>query len=941
MANVIYKKGQSANLDAVSVIDGQILVTEDNGEMFVDMSDGVRKKITDTNKVDKIEGKNLSTNDFTDEYKNKLDNIETEATKTIVDTTYNKETNSQSLNAQSGVAVAAAIADLVNSAPETLNTLDELSKALGDDPNFATTVATELGKKANKDELIGETTTEGGEIFNLYEDTEEDFGTIGGISIGKQTVPKNKAGQYGHAEGVGTSASGKASHAEGAGTKADAEATHAEGAGTLVTGAGSHAEGRGINFTVKVTAISGNIVTVKSNNSSIIERVSELEAIDKNAVIWYETDSSNHNGEFYYATNIEIQKTLGVASSCKITLDRAPSFTTTGVNLTIIMGAALSYMSHTEGNYCVTADIEATNLYGNEGSDKQRQHAEGSRTLALGYAAHAEGELTLAKGNKSHAEGNQTTTLGTDSHAEGYKTKTTATDAHAEGNTTEANGQAAHAEGMRTKANGKGSHTEGIDTIADGEAAHAEGARYTSPYDGTVYELIASGIGSHAEGAGVQAIGDYSHAEGLCGVASGNGAHVEGTDCKATGQYTHAEGHTSIASGQQAHAEGKKTEASGNNSHAEGYQSKATRWCAHAEGGDTQVTGEYGHAEGRETVVSGEAAHSEGKLTEARGDYSHASGLGTIASADAQTVVGKYNDVDSEFLFIVGNGIDDDNRTNAFAVYKEGTVCAGVSTKKYDSSLTLVTKDYVDNSIKDPILEYINYEFDEKNEQIIITGCEKANYFIDLPKTIEGYPVRRIGDSAFNDERCRDISNITIPDSVISIGEQVFYDCRFTNIIIPNSVENIGKSAFMHCRELKNIIIPNSITSISEEMFYGCSSLTNITIPTSVTSIGRQAFAECNNLTDVYYEGTQEQWNNIYINGDGEYGNDDLFNATIHYNQRLATVEYVNTTVNQLDNVLRDILTAIQTDRSALEKVEAIEQTIVNYLENKTVAEVE
>lgn len=39
------------------------------------------------------------------------------------------------------------IAALIDSAPETLNTLNELSAALGDDPNFATTVSTELGKK--------------------------------------------------------------------------------------------------------------------------------------------------------------------------------------------------------------------------------------------------------------------------------------------------------------------------------------------------------------------------------------------------------------------------------------------------------------------------------------------------------------------------------------------------------------------------------------------------------------------------------------------------------------------------------------------------------------------------------------------------------------------------------------------------------------------------
>ena len=45
------------------------------------------------------------------------------------------------------------VASIVDSAPETLDTLNELALALGDDPNFATTVATEIGKKANQTDL--------------------------------------------------------------------------------------------------------------------------------------------------------------------------------------------------------------------------------------------------------------------------------------------------------------------------------------------------------------------------------------------------------------------------------------------------------------------------------------------------------------------------------------------------------------------------------------------------------------------------------------------------------------------------------------------------------------------------------------------------------------------------------------------------------------------
>lgn len=53
--------------------------------------------------------------------------------------------------------VQTAVANLVDSAPETMNTLDELSQALGDDPNFATTVANQIGTKANSSDLTAHT----------------------------------------------------------------------------------------------------------------------------------------------------------------------------------------------------------------------------------------------------------------------------------------------------------------------------------------------------------------------------------------------------------------------------------------------------------------------------------------------------------------------------------------------------------------------------------------------------------------------------------------------------------------------------------------------------------------------------------------------------------------------------------------------------------------
>ena len=155
-------------------------------------------------KVDKITGKGLSTNDYTTEEKTKLSNIEDGANKTVVDTALsststnpvqNKVINTKLNSIQSdidskvpssrtvnGKALTANItlsasdvgalpsstvipsidglatetyvdnkvAGLVDSAPSTLDTLNELSAALGDDPNFATTVATQIGEKVDK-----------------------------------------------------------------------------------------------------------------------------------------------------------------------------------------------------------------------------------------------------------------------------------------------------------------------------------------------------------------------------------------------------------------------------------------------------------------------------------------------------------------------------------------------------------------------------------------------------------------------------------------------------------------------------------------------------------------------------------------------------------------------------------------------------------------------
>ncbi len=140
---------------------------------------------------------------------------------------------------------------------------------------------------------------------------------------------------------------------------------------------------------------------------------------------------------------------------------------------------------------------------------------------------------------------------------------------------------------------------------------------------------------------------------------------------------------------------------------------------------------------------------------------------------------------------------------------------------------------------------------------------------------------------------CESLLQIIIPDSVTSIGKNPFTSCEilikiqstrflFTkegllidkednNIIsyigkekivtIPNSVTTIGEDAFWNCKSLQQIIIPDSVISIGFCAFGGCESLQQIIIPNSVTSIGKGPFYRCESLQQIIIpEGSEEKF---------------------------------------------------------------------------------
>lgn len=118
-----------------------------------------------------------------------------------------------------------------------------------------------------------------------------------------------------------------------------------------------------------------------------------------------------------------------------------------------------------------------------------------------------------------------------------------------------------------------------------------------------------------------------------------------------TGPRSSTLGYNNTASGQDATAEGQESRANGAMSHAEGAGTLASGTASHAEGFAAEASGNYSHAEAQ-GVASGANSHAEGVAT---------------AASDFQHAGGKFNIVDSSGVYaeIIGNGSDDNNRSNA------------------------------------------------------------------------------------------------------------------------------------------------------------------------------------------------------------------------------------------------------------------------------------
>ncbi len=140
----------------------------------------------------------------------------------------------------------------------------------------------------------------------------------------------------------------------------------------------------------------------------------------------------------------------------------------------------------------------------------------------------------------------------------------------------------------------------------------------------------------------------------------------------------------------------------------------------------------------------------------------------------------------------------------------------------------------------------VRYDLDE-NGRAIITGGHGDGRYLIIPEEIDGNQVVGIKPFAFNDRKS--IVSVSMPDTLLTIGENAFRDCTSLKAIkLSQNLKEIGFSAFNRCSSLMEVEIPASVEKMASSAFYDCSSLSSAVFLGEQCEMGESVFSGCTNL---------------------------------------------------------------------------------------------
>ena len=159
-------------------------------------------------------------------------------------------------------------------------------------------------------------------------------------------------------------------------------------------------------------------------------------------------------------------------------------------------------------------------------------------------------------------------------------------------------------------------------------------------------------------------------------------------------------------------------------------------------------------------------------------------------------------------------------------------------------------------------LESINLTASNVTElsENIFQNCTALS-FAEIPNKITS-----IGKWALSNTGC---SNVTIPATITTMGDEVFKDCKSLETV--TFADGFGlalpQMTFLSCGALKNVTLVGTMGSIGIRAFDGCGSLTTVYIPQGIERVGKQSFQNCNHLTNVTLPSTITQINEQAFKG--------------------------------------------------------------------------
>lgn len=147
-----------------------------------------------------------------------------------------------------------------------------------------------------------------------------------------------------------------------------------------------------------------------------------------------------------------------------------------------------------------------------------------------------------------------------------------------------------------------------------------------------------------------------------------------------------------------------------------------------------------------------------------------------------------------------------------------------------------------------------------------VKSCStSASGEIIIPATYNGLPVKRIDANAF--QNCGNITSISIPATISSMGYYSFYSCSglegvyITDVAAWCAIDfyhefsnplYYAKNLYVNNQLVTKLIIPDGVTNINNWAFRNCTSFTSIVIPDSVQRMGKGAFDRCSSLESAY-----------------------------------------------------------------------------------------